>query len=306
MRPTDLLIAASFVLIWGSAFNAARFVVLEWPPFWALALRFCLTAPLLLGIAWATRSRLPARGDLGRVVLMGLLGTGGYLAFSWWAMALIPSGLVALVTASTPLVVALGEAVFMGRLPSAMAWAGLGLGWAGVAVLGGARLSGHFGEAEGLTEALGVGLALLGAASQAAGLLVFAPARSRVDLWSASAGQSVVSAALLLLLALALEGAPPSGGSPQVWLGLAYSVTVVGIGGYALLFMTLRRFPASTAAALQLLAPPVAAVLGWAVLGEVLGWADLAGGMLTLGGLMLLFRARAAETRAAVRKAAPG
>ncbi len=54
----------------------------------------------------------------------------------------------------------------------------------------------------------------------------------------------------------------------------------------------LRRFPPSTAAALQLLAPPVAAVIGWAALGERLGWSDLAGGALTLAGLALLFRAR--------------
>ena len=51
--------------------------------------------------------------------------------------------------------------------------------------------------------------------------------------------------------------------------------------------------PSATAAALQLLAPPVAALLGWALLGEVLGWTDVAGGMVTLSGLALLFRARA-------------
>jgi len=227
------------------------------------------------------------------VVLMGLLGTGGYLAFSWWAMSLIPSGLVALITAATPLVVALGETVLFGRRPSSMAWVGLALGWAGVALLGGARLAGHLGDSPG--EVLGVVLALLGATSQAAGLLAFAPARGRVDLWSATAGQSLVSAALLLGLALVLEGAPPTSASPQVWLGLAYSVTVVGVGGYALLFVLLRRFPPSTAAALQLMAPPVATLIGWAALGEVLGWADLGGGALTLAGLALLFRARARE-----------
>ncbi|MFH5925599.1 DMT family transporter [Roseomonas xinghualingensis] len=295
MKPADLLLAIAFVVIWGSAFNAARLVVLEWPPFWALAYRFVLTAPLLLALAWITRSRWPAREDLGRVVLMGLLGTGGYLAFSWWAMSLVPSGLVALITASTPLVVALGEAVFLGRRPSAGVWTGLVLGWAGVAVLAGARLAGQIGGPQGMGEALGVLLALLGAVSQAAGLLAFAPARARVDLWSASAGQSLVSAMLLLGMAVAMEGAPPTSGSTQVWFGLIYSVTVVGVGGYGLLFVMLRRFPASTAAALQLLAPPVAAVIGWAGLGEVLGWADLAGGLLTLTGLMLLFRARLRE-----------
>jgi drug/metabolite transporter (DMT)-like permease len=43
------------------------------------------------------------------------------------------------------------------------------------------------------------------------------------------------------------------------------------------------------------MAPPVAAVIGWVGLGEMLGWADVAGGVLTLSGLTLLFRARARE-----------
>ncbi|WP_338661134.1 DMT family transporter [Pararoseomonas sp. SCSIO 73927] len=302
MKPADLLLAAAFVVIWGAAFNAARFVVLEWPPFWALAIRFLLTAPLLLAIALATRSRMPAPEDRGRVALLGLLGTGGYLALSWWATALIPSGLVALISAATPLVVALGEAAFLGKRPSGLAWIGLALGWAGVALLGGVRLAGQLQDGaggHGASEALGVFLALLGAVVQAAGLLVFAPARGRVDLWSASTGQSLVSVALLLPLAALFGGPMPTSASTQAWLALAFSVTVVGVGGYALLFVMLRRFTPSTAAALQLLAPPVAAVIGWAVLNEVLGWADLGGGLLTLAGLSLLFRAQARARQAA-------
>ncbi len=288
MKPADLLIAGAFVLIWGSAFNSARLVVLEWPPFWALAIRFSMTAPLLGLLVLVTRSRMPARADLPRIAAMGLLGTGGYLALSWWAMAIIPSGLVALICASSPLFVALGE-VAGGRRPPALAWLGLALGWAGVAVLGAARLVGPVGAG----EALGVGLAIIASAAQAAGLLLFAPARGPVDLWTATFGQSLVSALLLLPLALLWEGAPPTAASGGVVLGMAYSVTVVGIGGYALLFTMLRRVPASTASALQLLAPPVAAVIGWAALGERLGWADLAGGALTLAGLLLVFRANA-------------
>jgi drug/metabolite transporter (DMT)-like permease len=159
-----------------------------------------------------------------------------------------------------------------------------------VALLGGLR------AAEGLqaAEAAGLLLALLGALSQAAGLLIFAPAKGRIDGWTANAGQCAASALLLLALALLREGAPPVSISAPTLAGMLWSALVVGVAGYALYFLMLRRLPASTAAALQLLAPPLAAVFGWALLGERLGWSDLAGGAITLAGLALLLKARQA------------
>jgi drug/metabolite transporter (DMT)-like permease len=284
------LAAASllFVAIWASAFTSAKVVVTEWPPLWALAIRFALTAPLLLAIARWRGAVLPGRGDIGRVALMGLLGVGGYLAFAWLALARIPSGLVALLSAATPLFVAAGERLLHGRYISPRAWLGLALGWLGVALLGAVR------AADGLAgaEVSGVLLALLGAASQAAGILAYAPARGRVDLWSATLGQSMVSAAALLVLALLLDGAPPALPGAATLAGLLWSIVVVGIGAYALLFLLLRRLPPATAAALQLLAPPVAALFGWLLLGEALLWSDVVGGGLTLAGLLLLVRGR--------------
>jgi drug/metabolite transporter (DMT)-like permease len=113
-----------------------------------------------------------------------------------------------------------------------------------------------------------------------------------VDMWAASLGQTAVSAALCLMLALLLEGAAPRSAGWFTLGGLAWSMIVVGIGGYALYFVMLKRVPTSTASALQLLAPPLAAVFGWVLLGERLFLSDILGGLLTLGGLWLLLRAR--------------
>ena len=96
---------------------------------------------------------------------------------------------------------------------------------------------------------------------------------------------------LLALASLLQPGLPPPPSTTLLWT-LAYSVLVVGGAGYALFFVMLRRFPAASAASMQLLAPPLATIFGWALLGEALGWTDLLGGMVTLGGLLLLFRAR--------------
>jgi drug/metabolite transporter (DMT)-like permease len=277
-----------FVAIWASAFTAGKGVVPEWPPLWALALRFLLVTPLLAGILLVRGGRPPSRGDSARLVAMGVFGTAGYLAGAWVASATLPSGLVALLSATAPLFVAVGEVVVLRRPLPGLAWLGLGLGWLGVAVLGLGR------AAEGLVgaEATGLLLALGGALSQATGILVLAPARARLDAWVANAVQSGVAALVLAVLAALVETRLPGWPSAVAGFAMAWSVLVVGVGGYALYFVMLRRLPPSTAAGLQLLAPPLAAVFGWALLGERLGWLDVAGGAVTLAGLAVLFRAR--------------
>lgn len=289
MGPGGLVIGGAFVAIWASAFTVAGLVVREWPPLWSLAIRFGCTAPILLAIALAFRARWPTREDAARVALLGLFGMGGYLAMAWLAMARIPTGLVALICATTPLLVAAGESLILRRPLPPMAWLGLAIGWSGVALLGFLRALDGLAAA----EASGFVLAIGAAAAQAVGLLIYAPAKGRVDMWVASLGQTAVSAALCLLLALALEGAAPRSATWFTLGGLFWSMIVVGIGGYALYFVMLRRVPTSTASALQLLAPPLAAVFGWALLGERLFVSDIVGGLLTLSGLFLLVRARA-------------
>ncbi|MDO9710442.1 DMT family transporter [Paracraurococcus lichenis] len=277
-----------FVAIWASAFTAIKGVVPEWPPLWGLAARFACVAPLLLAVVAWRRAALPARADAWRLVAMGVFGSALYLAGAWTASRVLPSGLVALLSATTPLFVAGGEALFLRQRIPPLAWAGLGLGWLGVAVLGAGRGAGGVAVA----ELWGVALALGGALSQAAGILAFAPARRRIEPWTANAAQTTVAAATLLVIAGLAEPALPPAPSLTLVLALAYGVLVVGIGGYALFFVMLDRLPPATAAALQLLAPPLAAVLGWALLGERLGWTDLAGGAVTLAGLAILLRLR--------------
>lgn len=285
----NLLLAALYVLIWGSAFNAARVVALEWPPLWALAVRFALVVPLLW-LIWRWRgAAFPAGGDRWRLAAMGALGMGLYLACSWVASAHVPSGLVALLAATSPLFVALGSRL-RGEPIAPLGWLGLGLGWLGVALLG----LGRAWDGLAAAEAWGIGLTLLGALFQASGVLAYAPARGRVDPWAANLGQTAVAMLVLFALALPFGGAlPATASTPFLW-GMAYSCLVVGIGGYALFFVVIRRFGAPRAAALQLLSPPVAALIGWAMLGERLLPGDVLGGGLTLLGLLLMFRARQA------------
>ncbi len=127
---------------------------------------------------------------------------------------------------------------------------------------------------------------------QAAGVLAYAPARSRMDPWAANLGQTVVASVVLIALAALIGGPLPSTASPMLIGGMLYASVVVGVAGYGLFFVVIGRFGAANASALQLMAPPVAALLGWSFMGERLAWGDLLGGAITLAGLLLMFRAR--------------
>jgi drug/metabolite transporter (DMT)-like permease len=243
--------------------------------------------PLLgLLVLWR-RAPIPSGEARWRVMVMGALGMGGYLACAWIASQHVPSGLVALLAASSPLFVAMGERL-LGRRLAPMAWAGLGLGWLGVATLGLLR------SADGIeaAEAWGIGLTLFGSMLQAIGVLTFGPVRGRVDPWATNLLQSIVATGMLVVLVALFGGAPPTSISAPALGALAYVSLVVGIFGYGLFFIVIGRFGPSNAAALQLMAPPVAALIGWALLGERLAWGDLLGGTITLAGLLLMFRAR--------------
>ena len=137
--PTRIWSALAVVyVVWGSTYLAIRVAVDTLPPFSLAAVRFLIAA--------APSSRLTAaRGDwraepiglpqwraaaiVGAALLLG--GNGAVV----WAERRIPSGVAALLVAMLPLWVALLERLLFGRRLARRAVIGLGLGFAGVAML---------------------------------------------------------------------------------------------------------------------------------------------------------------------------
>src|SRR3954465_2063849 len=125
-------------VVWGSTYLAIRVVVdANIPPMLGMAARF-LTAAVLLAAALSVkcgwrRLRITRREAIG-AASVGLL----LLAFGNGAVAIaeqtVPSGLAALLVASTPLWL-MALRVGSGERPRALTWVGVLLGFAGVAVL---------------------------------------------------------------------------------------------------------------------------------------------------------------------------
>lgn len=284
----DRLLAALVAVIWG--FN---FVVIEWgmdgvPPLLFLALRF--VAVLVPAIFLVARPDLPWRVILAIGAFMSL-GQFGFLYTSMHAG--MPPGLAALVLQAQVILTIVIAAGALREVPTPVQVTGVLIGSVGLVVVGVGR-----GGSVTLTA---LALCLLGALSWAVGNVIARAAGGAgglgVTVWSA-----LVVPLPLVLLSLLLDGpgAVVAGLGAFGWeavLSTAYTAGLSSLVGYGIFTVLLGRNAAAEVVPWILLVPPVAMVSAWALLGDVPTTAEVVGGALLLGGVLL-------ATRLGVRRAA--
>lgn len=197
---------------------------------------------------------------------------------------------VALVT-TQPVWVALLSAAFLGERVSRRTALGIAVSLAGGLLVAGADL--------GTSARALAGDALAVAGAIFAALYFVAGRRARATLsLGAYVGAVYPAAALALLAAAGLAGAPLSGFSPATWGALVLLGLVPQLVGHSLLNWSLRWLPAPLVAVAILAEPVVSTLLAIPVLGERPGPGVAAGGLLTLCGVYLAATgAEAAEPR---------
>ncbi|MFE0102338.1 DMT family transporter [Streptomyces sp. NPDC059009] len=243
-----LVLAGTLSVQFGSAFAALLF-----PRAGALgtvALRIAFAAVLLLVVA-RPRLRGYARADWAVVCGFGL-ALGGMNSLFYQAIDRIPLGAAVTLEVLGPLLLS----VVTSRRAASLLWAGLAL--AGVYLLG----SDGFGS----LNVAGVAFALGAGAMWAAYIVFNSRAGARFPRLDGLAIAMSVAALVTLPLGIGAAGATLL--EPAV-LGLGLAIAVVSSGvPYTLELLALRRLPAPTFAVLTCLAPAVAALAGFLVLGQ--------------------------------------
>ena len=244
-----------------------------------LSVRFVVAAVLLWVLTAATGAlaglrRLPRRDVLAALAL-GAIGYGAQAGAYFLALDRMDASLLSLVLYTYPVIVtvaaiALGRDRASRRTTVALALACSGL----VLVLAGA--------AAGALDPLGTGLALGAAVVYSTYILVSTGVSERVGALALATLVCTGAACSLTLGALVSGDLDPGAVSATGfgWLGgLAVVSTVAAIG---LFFAGLRLVGPTAASILSTLEPVVAVALAFAVFGESLGPAQLAGGALVL------------------------
>ncbi len=131
-----LLAYAAIYFLWGASFLAIRQVVAVTPPFFAASFRFLCAGGILYAYSRWQGVPQPGRRQLISTAVLGLVMFAGDYGCLFWAEKEVPSGLAAVIAATIPVWVMLGEWLFAGsQRPTAKAIAGIVLGIGGVILL---------------------------------------------------------------------------------------------------------------------------------------------------------------------------
>jgi drug/metabolite transporter (DMT)-like permease len=273
-----------FVLIWSTGFIVARGTVPHGAPELILSVRLTSTALLLGMIAFGARQRLPRGKRLLLHLLTGAMLHGVYLTISWWAVYHgMPAGIMSLLGALQPLMVAVASVFLLGDRLLGRAWAGLGIAIAGVTCV---LLPAIERSGSGGIPLLPAVAGLIAIISMTAGTLVQRGSIAGDGIWISGAVQNA-GGALVAIMAVLTIGELRWDGAPILWLGLGWSVFGLSAGGLSLLIWLVRTQGPTRMSMLLLLVPPLAAVEAWLLFGERLGPVQLVGFALALIGVLL-------------------
>lgn len=276
-----------FVALWSSAFATARVIVAHAPPLTALAFRFAISGLLAVGLARALgQSWRLDRTQARSVVIFGLCQNAAYLGLNFIALQWIEASLAVIIAASMPLLVAALGWLVRGDKVSALGVVGLVVGFAGVALIMGTRVTGG-------ADVLGIALCLGGALALAIATLTLGGAASGGNVLMVVGLQMLVGSAALAMLA-ALSEPWAFRPEPAFWAAFAWQIAGPGLAATLIWFWLVGQIGAIRAASFHFLNPAFGVAVAALLLDEKLRIWDGVGTVITMLGILLVQRARLA------------
>jgi drug/metabolite transporter (DMT)-like permease len=286
-RFSNTALALTFVLIWGSGFVATKIALQYTSPFVFLTIRYGLGV-LCLGLFAFSRPMIWPNSPLAwlHVVVAGLLMHAMYLGGSHYAQYLgMSAGTAALILATQPLITAFIAAIWMHERLRRRQQLGVVIGLAGVVLVVWHKLDVH---AISTASLIAIALSLVGIVT---GTLYQRTFNARVDLRTASLIQFAASLAVLMPLALIVEGWHVIW-SWQLIASAAFLVIGASIIALNAFHILMRRGQATRVAGLMYLTPIVAVVLELMIFRVVPSGVSLIGMAIVCVGVALLSASR--------------
>ena len=287
---------AAIYLIWGSTYLGIRIAVETIPPFMMAAGRFVIAGSALAAWIACTKGFRPtARQWFDNAIIGALLLLGGNGLVSWSEQR-VPSGIATLIISVGPvfvvlldwLVLAVGKDPTRGTRPNGFTFAGLALGFVGLAVLVGPDV---LNEGVGHLHGPSV-LGLIGACFfWGIGSLYTRYARNPAEPFTAAAMQQLCAFVWLLLVSV-LCGEPgrfdPAAVSRSSFLAWIYLVIAGSLVGFTTFVWLMKHSTPAKVSTYAYVNPIVAVFLGWWILKEPVSPRIFLGAAIIIAGVVII------------------
>ena len=274
-----LCAVAVTLLLWASAFAGIKAGLAAYSPGQLALLRFIVGSASMALYAKARGFALPEKRDVPTILWVGFLGFTVYHVFLNYGEQTVSAGAASLIVSFTPVITALLAVFLLKERLNVFGWAGITVSVAGVALI-------SFGESGGI--ALGTGSLLVLVSSLGSSLYnVFQkPLLKRYDPVAFTTYAMIAGTLFMLAFLPGLAGAVR-----RAPLGATLSVVYLGVFPGAIAYSTwtyaLSRMPASRLATSLYVSPVLAIAIAWLWIGELPTLLSLAGGAVTLAGVVL-------------------
>lgn len=285
-------------VVWGSTYLAIRFAVATIPPFLMIGTRFTIAGILMYTVLrlWKPGAK-PTRRQWVNSAVLGTLMLGIGTGFVAWAEQTIPSGLAALLVATTPMFMVLLDWLWKGgERPTPMIMAGVVLGLVGVIVLAD-PFQAIGGNGVSLTGVLAVLIASLSwSVASVHGRDADLPSNPfmATAMQMLSGGAVLTLAAVLMGEARGIELGAVTSASLFAWSYLIVFGSLVGLSAYVYL---MRNATAATVSTYAYVNPAVAVLLGWWIGAEVFNTRMVVAMSILLTAVVLITRGRVQSAR---------
>jgi len=268
-----------FSLMWSSAFATARVIVADAPPLWALTFRFAISGLIAVAVARGLGQSWHLTRPVARsVVIFGLCQNALYLGLNFVALQWVQASVASIIASAMPLIVAAMGWLWRGERVAPLGQIGLALGFAGVALIMGTRLSGG-------SDPIGLGLCVLGATALAVATLTVRSVSAGGNLLMVVGLQMWVGSLILGLAALLSEPLTVTLSAPLI-AAFLYQLFIPGLAATLLWFSLVKRVGAVRASTYHFLNPFFGVAVAAALLGEAISPTDIAGVLIAMAGIL--------------------
>jgi drug/metabolite transporter (DMT)-like permease len=274
-------------IVWGTTFLGIRIALEGIPPALLGGIRYTVAGVVLAAVLLLRGERLPARANWGGLALLGflmmVLGNGGVI----WAQQWVPSGIAAVVVATTPFWVNGMEAALPGgdRLTRRIAL-GLVVGFSGILLLVWPELTA--GGASGRRFVLGVAVIQVAEIGWAAGSIYSRRHAREENALAAAAMQMLFGGVMMLAIGTVRGEWSLLTFEARAWWAELYLIVAGSLVGYTAYIFALKHLPVSTVSLYAYVNPVIAVLIGVWLANEAFGWRVVVAGALVMAGVSVV------------------